>query len=151
MSLSKLVAQSNGQDVPPSKKDKGRRKSDAPQAGTPTKPASSAIESFSDKIRLALVEKVSQSFGDTALDDSEASQADLRRRVATELHTLISSEAIPLDEQERQKIINEVANDVLGYGPLEILLDDPTVSEIMVNGPDIIYVERSGQLVLTEI
>lgn len=150
MSLSKLIAQSNG-SAPADAGDKKRRKTDVPSEAAKATSQSAAFESFSDKIRLALVEKVSQSMADTALDDSEAGQSELRRRVATELHDLISSESIPLDEQERQKIINEVANDVLGYGPLELLLDDSTVSEIMVNGPDIVYVERSGQLVLTQI
>ena len=149
MSLSKLIA--NGGNVPSKDSDKEDRRKSDPTPEPESAPVASAVESFSDKIRLALVEKVSHSMSDAALDDSADGQAELRRRVASELHNLISSEAIPLDENERQAIINEVANDVLGYGPLEVLLDDPTVSEIMVNGPNVVYVERSGQLVLTEI
>src|SRR3712207_7378463 len=46
----------------------------------------------------------------------------------------------------RSRLTAELADDVLGYGPLQRLLDDAAVSEIMVNGPDAIYVERSGRL-----
>lgn len=52
---------------------------------------------------------------------------------------------------ERAKIAREIFNDIMGYGPLEELLDDPEVSEIMVNGPDHVYVEKAGKLVLSDI
>ncbi len=54
--------------------------------------------------------------------------------------------SVPLSREERQRLIEEVRDDVLGYGPLQRLLDDQTVTEIMVNGPDMIYVEQNGRL-----
>ncbi len=153
MSLSRMLAESDG-SISKKKPEQphNRRKTDReePQEEQ-TKPEISPIESFSDKIRLKLVEKVGDAMSDSSLDESEAAQSDLRIKVTAELNNLISSDNIPLDDDERKRIIGEVTNDVLGYGPLEALLDDPSVSEIMVNGPDSIYVERNGKLTLTDI
>ena len=52
----------------------------------------------------------------------------------------------PLTRDERRQIVREITDDILGYGPLEPLLRDDTVTEVMVNGPDRIYVERAGKL-----
>ena len=57
---------------------------------------------------------------------------------------------VPLNLTERQKIIGEIEDEVLGYGPLEPFLQDPTVSDILVNTYSRIYVERFGLLELTE-
>jgi pilus assembly protein CpaF len=60
--------------------------------------------------------------------------------------TLITEAAFAINEKERAEIITDLQNEVLGLGPLEHLLADPTVSEIMVNGHANIYVERKGRL-----
>ena len=52
---------------------------------------------------------------------------------------------------DREKVATELFNDIMGYGPIEGLVQDPTYSEIMVNGPDQIYVEDKGKLVLTDL
>ena len=51
---------------------------------------------------------------------------------------------------ERQVLVRDIADDVMGLGPLEPFLADPTITEIMVNGPEHIYVERDGMLELTD-
>jgi pilus assembly protein CpaF len=56
----------------------------------------------------------------------------------------------PLTREERRQIVSEISDDILGYGPLEPLLNDDSVTEIMVNGCDRIYVERSGKLERSE-
>ncbi|GAB4431738.1 MAG: CpaF family protein [Anaerolineales bacterium] len=58
---------------------------------------------------------------------------------------------LKLPEDMRQMIFKEVLNDLLGYGPIQPLLDDPEVTEVMVNGPKKIYVEKKGQLVKTTV
>ena len=55
----------------------------------------------------------------------------------------------PLTREERQQIVKEIADDILGYGPLEPFLADDSVTEVMVNGSEQVYVERSGKLELT--
>ncbi len=52
----------------------------------------------------------------------------------------------PLTREERRQVTREITDDILGYGPLEPFLHDDTVSEVMVNGPDSIYIERSGKI-----
>ena len=63
----------------------------------------------------------------------------------------IEALATEINRTERSKIAAELYNDVVGYGPLQDLLNDPTVSEIMVNGPYTIYIERSGKLELSPV
>lgn len=56
-----------------------------------------------------------------------------------------------LPMSERQSIAGEITNDIVGLGPLEPLLNDPSVTEVMVNGPDQVYVEKKGKLILTDV
>ena len=76
-------------------------------------------------------------------------------RVRTEIRgimdRLLDEETVPISGVERQQIMQDIVHEVLGLGPLEPLLSDPTVSEILVNGHKQVYVERSGKLVLTQV
>ncbi len=81
------------------------------------------------------------------LNDATLTEDQLHALVREELATVVEQEDVPLTTEERQRLFHEVGDDVLGYGPLQRLLDDPSVTEIMVNGPDMIYVERGGKLV----
>ena len=68
-------------------------------------------------------------------------------RVRAELADLLQGEGVPdLTAGFRERLLKELADGVLGLGPLQVLLDDPEVTEVMVNGPDEIYVERKGKL-----
>jgi pilus assembly protein CpaF len=64
---------------------------------------------------------------------------------------LIEEEALPLNEVEHDRLVRDLQNEILGLGPLEPLLADPTVSEIMVNGPRRVFIERKGKVELTDI
>src|SRR4030042_456047 len=57
---------------------------------------------------------------------------------------------IPLNYQERENFLNEIQDEVLGLGPLEPLMQDPTVSDVLINTHKQIFVERSGRLEITE-
>ncbi len=74
----------------------------------------------------------------------------LKNLVSDELADVLANEQTPLDDFERAELVEEITADVLGYGPIEPFLDDPQVSEVMVNGVRRIYVERAGRLTLTE-
>src|SRR5665647_1310250 len=80
------------------------------------------------------------------LYDPHLEQADLELRVRQTLQTVIESENTPLSAPDRTRIAQEVADEILGYGPLEPLLRDGEITEIMVNGPNDIYVERAGKI-----
>jgi pilus assembly protein CpaF len=80
------------------------------------------------------------------LYDPHLQQSDLELRVRQTLQTVIDAENTPLAAGDRTRITQEVADEILGHGPLEPFLRDGEVTEIMVNGPDQIYVERSGRI-----
>ncbi len=80
------------------------------------------------------------------LFDRRLSEDDLRRRVHDQLHAAIAMERVPLSAADKARLIQDVSDDILGYGPIDPLLHDEAVSEIMVNGPDNVFVERSGKL-----
>jgi pilus assembly protein CpaF len=80
------------------------------------------------------------------LYDSRLSQSELEQRVRITLQEVLSREETPLTVSDRTKIAQEIADDILGYGPLEPYLRDPDITEVMVNGFDQIYVERAGKI-----
>lgn len=80
------------------------------------------------------------------LYDPHLDQSELESKVRHTLQEVMDSEETPLSLADRTRIAQEVADEILGHGPLEPLLRDSEISEIMVNGPDSIYVERAGKL-----
>ncbi len=75
----------------------------------------------------------------------------LREQVKELVSQLADQENTLLNYNERQRLISEVLDETFGLGPLEVLLADPTISDILVNGPKQVYVERRGKLEVTEI
>jgi len=64
---------------------------------------------------------------------------------------VLVSEAMPLSAADRERLIDEVQHELFGLGPLEPLLSDPTISDILVNSPDKIYIERRGKIEVTNV
>ncbi|UWX58020.1 CpaF family protein [Chlorobaculum sp. MV4-Y] len=86
------------------------------------------------------------------LNSIESLDADqLRHELGVLLTKLIEEEALPLNHQERSKLVTDLKNEIMGLGPLEPLLADPNISEIMVNGYEHVYVEKKGCISLTDI
>src|SRR5918995_3605999 len=75
----------------------------------------------------------------------------LRRDIRRVIEHLCDTENPLLNRMEREKLIEEILDETLGFGPLEVLLKDPTISDILVNGPHKVYVERRGKLEKTEV
>jgi pilus assembly protein CpaF len=84
------------------------------------------------------------------MHDSSLSEEQLGAFVVQELSRVIEAEQMPLTAMERARLVAELTDDVLGYGAIERYLADPSVTEVMVNSVDGIYVERSGKLELTD-
>ena len=82
------------------------------------------------------------------LDQSfDASRKDeIRRHIEELFNSILAEESMVLSRAERQRLFESIVSDILGYGPIEVLLADESVSEIMVNGPKNIFAERKGQL-----
>ena len=82
---------------------------------------------------------------------TEVNREDVRREVTQILEALVVGESTPMNLQERERLAQEVLDEVFGLGPLEPLLADPTVSDILVNTHKRVYVERKGILEMTSV
>ncbi len=99
-----------------------------------------------EDLRRRLHFKVVEGLG-PKLFDREMSDAELKLRVMEMLEwALDQEEAVPLTRSDRMTLLQEIADDVLGYGPIDPLLSDPEISEVMVNGPYHVYIERAGRI-----
>jgi pilus assembly protein CpaF len=86
------------------------------------------------------LEKLGRTAGDAA-----------REEVLALIRNVVNSEAVPLSFAERERLAREILDEIFGLGPLEPLLKDPTVSDILVNRFDRVFVERAGKLELTAL
>ena len=82
---------------------------------------------------------------------TEVNREEVRREVTQILEALVVGELTPMNLQERERLAQEVLDEVFGLGPLEPLLADPTVSDILVNTYKRVYVERRGMLEMTSV
>jgi pilus assembly protein CpaF len=106
-------------------------------------------ESFGDlrqKVQDALLLTLGNRVGEPDVEDDE-----LKRMAVAEMAKVLAAEDIPLSLEERERLVDVIAADLLGYGPLQPLLADDSVSEIMVNGTRSIYIEKDGKLQLANI
>src|ERR1043165_4803590 len=71
----------------------------------------------------------------------------VRGQIGAVVERLILDESLPMTLAERERVIEEILDEVFGLGPLEPLLKDPSISDIMVNGFDNVYIERGGRRV----
>ncbi|MCA1555115.1 MAG: CpaF family protein [Acidobacteria bacterium] len=88
------------------------------------------------------------------MDLTKLSQLDaeqLRSEVARLAESLLAEEKMPLSTHDRERLVEEVRHELFGLGPLEPLLADPTISDILVNSPQNIYIERRGKLERTNV
>jgi pilus assembly protein CpaF len=80
---------------------------------------------------------------DTLVD---APPAEIRSRIEALFERVTTKNGIAVNRIERERLIQELINDVTGFGPIEPLLNDETITEVMVNGPDHVYIERNGKI-----
>jgi pilus assembly protein CpaF len=97
-----------------------------------------------NRIHLDLVSELGPRLFDTTDSDS------VRGAVATDIRDRLRQE-VALAHDDRERLAAEIADDIFGYGPLERLLGDPTISEVMVNGCEEIWIERDGLLTETPL
>jgi pilus assembly protein CpaF len=80
------------------------------------------------------------------LEATTGSDVGLRQQIERKLNELLAKETAPLSAADRREIAGNVLDNILGYGPIQALIDDPTITEVMVNNPDSIYIERAGRI-----
>jgi len=113
-----------------------------PVASVPSGNGLTVREAMIRDIKLRLQPEVVKSF-DSLLDGTPE---DVSTRVGGIVDRVIAANSFAVTRDERQRLVEELVHDVTGFGPLEPLLRDETITEVMVNGPDHIYIERSGKI-----
>jgi pilus assembly protein CpaF len=108
-------------------------------------PGSETLNPVIKRLHYRLIEEMGKEIDST--DDPERMRADIERK----LRALLNQESSPLSAADRETIIRSVLDNVLGYGPIEPLLQDPTVTEVMVNNENMVYIERFGKLYRTDL
>lgn len=136
----KAVPRQQAQSLQPRSNEKQSARPSMPSTAVPP-PARDALAKLKDRAGTILFERLGNRLLDSALTEDQ-----LHALVQEELTQVVEEEEVPLSKDERQRLIRGVSDDVLGYGPLQHLLDDESVTEIMVNGPNMIYVEQHGKL-----
>ncbi len=101
-----------------------------------------ATEALRQRIHRQLIEELGPVLSDRDIDAN-----DLRKRVLDSLSAAFDAEKAAISAADRAALITEICDDIIGYGPIERYLNDDTVTEVMVNGPDQVYVEREGKMI----
>src|SRR5258707_13237276 len=98
------------------------------------------------KFKKYLAENISRSMEGEVLQLGDRSELFKQR-----LNEMYVQSKVALPEDIRKQIFNEILDEVTGFGPIQPLLDDPDVSEVMVNGPKKIFIEKSGKVTKSAI
>ena len=96
------------------------------------------------KVQNALIAEL-----DPKLDLSQTAQ--VRRNIEEQFNRILEQQGIVLNRQDRNRLFEAITAEILGFGPIEPLLKDDSVTEIMVNGPRLVYVEQHGRLYRTDV
>ncbi len=99
------------------------------------------MDKLKQKIHLQLIEDLGPE-----LEKHQKSPELLALKVKEKLQELINAESTPLSQTDKKDIIDDVTDNVLGYGPIERFLNDTEITEVMVNDPETIYIERFGKI-----
>ena len=119
---------------------------EVPATGGLTKsPAAEAYLKLKNKLHLQLLDKVD------LVSLESMSEARLREEIATLVDLMLAENPAQINDIERRMLVRDIQNEMLGLGPLELLMADASVSDILVNSYNQIYVERRGRLELTSI
>jgi pilus assembly protein CpaF len=134
---------------------RGPRPEPVEPAAPPAEPAAAPAEPAPDRaartagpiadVKLRVHQALLDTLGSKIYED-RLDERELEARVRQTVRAVLDQDDTPLTAADRGRVAVEVADEILGHGPLEPLLRDPEVSEIMVNGPDRIFVERGGRL-----
>ena len=115
-----------------------------PSPVTPRPVQSSARKELLRDIRIRLQEAVSGAASESLFDTAAAT--DLQTRVEGIVDRVIRANNFAVTGTERHRLVEELVGDIAGLGPLEPLLKDETITEVMVNGPNNVYIERAGKI-----
>jgi pilus assembly protein CpaF len=112
---------------------------------TPASARTAQLEELRGKVHQYVIEQLGP-----LLTESRIPEPEMRRRVAETLHAALAEEHVVLGASEKAALVQDVTDDVLGYGPIDRYLKDDDVTEVMCNGPGSVYVEEKGKLIKTD-
>ncbi len=115
-----------------------------PRPASPTRHIGLDQRHLNERVKRKLISEL-----DPSLDTKHSDE--VRHRLRSLFDQIIQAEDLVLTRAEKERLFEELSADVIGFGPIEPLLGDPTVSEVMVNGPKKIYFERKGRLLLSDV
>jgi pilus assembly protein CpaF len=113
---------------------------------TPSVTRSTQLEDLRQRVHQFVIEQVGP-----MLADERVSEGELRRLVHEHVNKALVDEKIALSAAERAQLIQDVTDDTIGYGPIDRFLHDPGITEVMVNGPKAVYIERRGKIEATDV
>jgi pilus assembly protein CpaF len=117
------------------------------------KGASQAKEDPFDEIKRKIHDKIIEEIKTDVFKDIDESELEenLEKEISSIVENYLKDEGTYLTKLDRQKLISGIIDETIGFGQINPLIHDPTVSEVMVNGPEQVYVEKKGKLVLTDV
>jgi pilus assembly protein CpaF len=133
-----------------------QKQTEQPSANTKEKNKVAAViksdpyQSLKARIHKRIVDEMSLEES-KVLTDNDVDRKTLEEVVERIENEVMEEETLPVPRSDKSRVITEVVDEVLGFGPIEPLLKDDTVSEVMVNSASQVYVERRGKLVLTDV
>src|ERR1700722_7382369 len=116
--------------------------------GSPRRPRDTMADSF-QQLKLAVHNRLFETLDVSRLENLEQNMAS--SKVTQAITDILTEEGRLLTDTDRARLVEEIKNELLGLGPLEPLLWDDDISDILVNGPNQVYVERQGKLYLTDV
>ncbi|MBC7242541.1 MAG: CpaF family protein [Anaerolineae bacterium] len=112
-------------------------------------PAPTAPEARLSDIKARIQERLVAELDPRA--DILSNTEEVKQTIEELFQSILEQENIVLSRTERMRLFDQIVDEILGYGPLEPLLEDPTITEVMVNGPKKVYIERNGKIERTNI
>ena len=147
MSLLKRMdksGQADGKPKPSATSDPVKPQLAEQRRRVPTTAQKNALKDLKERVQERLVAEL-----DPTMDVSRTNE--VRHSIQDLFDQILQQENTILSHVERERLFESVVAEILGFGPIEVLLSDESVSEIMVNGPDKVFVERKGRLTLTNV
>lgn len=104
-----------------------------------------------ESLKTSIHKRVIEDLKDLAAPEGETGKEELSGKIERMVLELLENEESGIPRLDRLRIAKEISDDAIAFGPITALLNDPGITEIMVNGPDKIYVERRGKIELTDL
>ncbi len=130
-------------------KNEAAKEADKPKPAPPAAPATPKVNPAFEAIKLNVHRKLIEELDMTRL--LALNSEDTQKQVRLALEQLLDMEDALLTRADKEYLIDDLYNEILGLGPLETILRDDTVSDILINGPKQVYVEKNGKLQLSPV